>query len=384
MRLTIPFVRLTIEPPKVSKLKRSVDKQGGKVVMTGVRARGEDVRKFILQNVEKHPGDIAKVASEHFSITRQAISKHLQRLVSEQAITESGKTRNRAYQLATLSQWLKQYKLGPELTEDRVWREDVQAVLGAMPDNVIAIWQHGFTEIFNNALDHADARTIAVRLKKTAVDTEMLIADDGVGIFRKIQKAHNLLDERHAVLELSKGKLTTDPKNHSGEGIFFTTRMFDEFCILSGGVYFGHKIGRTHDYALDTSNDPVDGTTVVMTLNNHTSRTVRKVFDTYAEPEDAGFTKTVVPVDLARYGNENLVSRSQAKRVLARVEKFKRVIFDFVDVPTIGQAFADEIFRVFAERYPGIELIPVKYNAEVKKMIDRALAHETQDEPSRS
>jgi len=36
---------------------------------------------------------------------------------------------------------------------------------------------------------------------------------------------------------LAKGKLTTDPKRHSGEGIFFSSRMFDEFDILSGGVF---------------------------------------------------------------------------------------------------------------------------------------------------
>ena len=57
-----------------------------------------------------------------------------------------------------------------------------------------------------------------------------------MGIFKKIQKALDLLDERHAILELAKGKLTTDPKHHTGEGIFFTSRMFDEFTILSGGV----------------------------------------------------------------------------------------------------------------------------------------------------
>jgi hypothetical protein len=41
-------------------------------------------------------------------------------------------------------------------------------------------------------------------------------------------------------------------------------------------------------------------------------------------------------------------------------------------VPTIGQAFADEIFRVFAAAYPKIELVPIHANSEVKRMIDRA------------
>jgi hypothetical protein len=50
-----------------------------------------------------------------------------------------------------------------------------------------------------------------------------------------------------------------------------------------------------------------------------------------------------------------LISRSQAKRVLARVELFRTVLFDFSRVSSIGQAFADEMFRVFAHTHPGIE-----------------------------
>lgn len=50
----------------------------------------------------------------------------------------------------------------------------------------------------------------------------------------------NLDDERHAVLELAKGKFTTDPDNHTGEGIFFSSRIFDEFAVLSGDVYYAH------------------------------------------------------------------------------------------------------------------------------------------------
>ena len=69
----------------------------------------------------------------------------------------------------------------------------------------------------------------------------MYLHDNGVGIFKKIQTELRLLDERHAILELAKGKLTTDPKRHTGEGIFFSSRMFDQFDILSGGIFFTHK-----------------------------------------------------------------------------------------------------------------------------------------------
>jgi len=338
--------------------------------MRRVRARGEDVRKYILDNVEKFPREISRKAAEKFGITRQAVNKHLRRLTEDKRLLEEGETRSRVYKLAALSQWEKTYRIDG-LQEDLVWRQDISPALGELPGNVRGIWMYGFTEMFNNAIDHSGGTSISVEVRKTAATTEMFISDDGVGIFRKIQNAMRLLDERHAVLELAKGKLTTDPARHSGEGIFFTSRMFDEYAILSGGVYFSHQFGKDEDWILEGA--PQDGTTVHMELHNHTARTTKRVFDQFSSSdEDYKFNKTVVPVKLAQYGNDQLVSRSQAKRLLARVELFRIVVLDFRDVPEIGQAFADEIFRVFASRHPEIELHPLNASSAVKRMIERA------------
>jgi hypothetical protein len=46
---------------------------------------------------------------------------------------------------------------------------------------VLRIWQHGFTEMFNNASDHSEDTKIRVEIRRTAVTTEMIVADDGVG-----------------------------------------------------------------------------------------------------------------------------------------------------------------------------------------------------------
>jgi hypothetical protein len=154
--------------------------------------------------------------------------------------------------------------------------------------------------------------------------------------------------------------------------------MFDEFDILSGGLFLSHKFTDKHDWLLERDRFQ-SGTAVWMKLNNHTSRTTAKVFNHYTSGDEFGFTKTVVPVNLARYGNENLISRSQAKRLVARVELFKTVIFDFEHVPTIGQAFADEIFRVFALSHPDIEIYETHANSEVKRMIARARSRGASD-----
>lgn len=342
--------------------------------MKRIHQKGESVRAYILKNVDKFPSDICKKTTEKFAISRQAVNKHLQNLVEEKALIEEGNTRSKKYGLSSLVEWSHTYKIDANLAEDLVWREAISPQLGELPGNVKNIWHHGFTEMFNNAIDHSSSESIHIHVKKDAMATEILVMDDGIGIFRKIQAAFNLLDERHAILELAKGKLTTDPKRHSGEGIFFSSRMFDEFDILSGGVYFSHEFGKASDWILERAK-PSSGTAVWMKLSNHTSRTTAKVFDQFASgANDYGFTKTVVPVELARYGDDNLISRSQAKRLLARVELFKTVMFDFKGVPTIGQAFADEIFRVFPIQHPDIELLTLNATPEVERMIERAKA----------
>jgi anti-sigma regulatory factor (Ser/Thr protein kinase) len=341
--------------------------------MTRVRPRGEEIRHYILENTEKYSTEISKITAEHFKITRQAVNKHLQRLVRELSLTETGQTRNRSYKLATLVEWQKHYSISTALAEDVAWTEDVAPVLGRLPENVIDIWHYAFTEMLNNAISHSGGTEVRLRIAKTAINTVMVMVDNGVGIFKNIQTKFNLLDERHAVLELSKGKLTTDPKHHSGEGIFFASRMCDNFSIISDEVRFMHSFGNLEDWVYQQEGDSFhNSTAVVMRLDNHTSRTVKKIFDQYTSGDDYGFNKTVVPVRLAQYGNDKLISRSQAKRVLERVDLFKVVLFDFTGLNTIGQAFADEIFRVFHKNHPEIEMHAIHANSEVKRMISRA------------
>jgi len=336
-----------------------------------VRTRGEEVRTFILENVEKNPGDIAALVAEKFKITRQAANKHLKNLVAERALLPEGNTRNRKYRLAAQSEWRKRFTVSPELEEDQAWSRDISLSLGSLPRNVMDIWHFCVTEMFNNAVDHSGGGTIYVKVAKTAANTQILLMDDGVGIFRKIQTALGLIDERHAIIELAKGKLTTDPKGHTGQGIFFTSRLLDSFYILSGGVFFTHAFGTDEDWILERP-ESANGTSVFMKLNNHSARTDKQIFDQYTSGDDYGFTKTVVPVRLAQYGDDKLISRSQAKRLLSRVDRFRSVVFDFRGVETVGQAFSDEIFRVFAQAHPDIEITPINATPQVQQMINSA------------
>ena len=334
-------------------------------------SRSDEIRRFLLQQIDK--GDspsLVRAAGEKFDISRQAVNRHLRQLVEEGVVEASGNTKNRRYALKNLTASFLEFKLSGAPQEDRVWRENVRPLLDDIPANVIGICQYGFTEILNNAIDHSEGQDIFVWVSRTAASATMIIRDNGVGIFNKIKRELHLDDERHAILELSKGKLTTDPARHTGEGVFFVSRAFDKFSIMSDKLVFGSV--ETRDYLMDDA-ETTQGTSVYMGISVFSARKLKEVFDQYApEQGDYGFSKTQVLVSLARYGDENLVSRSQAKRLLTRLDRFKEIVFDFAKVDTIGQAFADEIFRVFQHDHPDILMSWVNATAEVTQMIMRA------------
>lgn len=339
--------------------------------MASRRNSTQTIRRFLIEMVAEHPKDVVAHAATRFGLSRQAIHQHLQKLVAEGAVTSKGVTRKKVYGLAILRRWRHSYSLAG-LGEDRVWVEGIQPQLGSLRENVLDMWHYGCSEMVNNAIDHSAGSTVVVEVEQDALCTTIRVLDDGIGIFKKIRAAFGLADERHAVLELAKGKVTTDPSRHTGEGIFFASRMFDAYAILAGDVYFSHSFPKPEDWIVDTTR-PHRGTLVEMRLANDSARTTKSVFDKFSEGEDYAFSKTVVPVRLMRYGDDNLVSRSQAKRLLAGLAKFKVVVLDFEEVAKIGQAFADEVFRVFPSQHAGTQLLHVNSNADVKRMITRAL-----------
>ena len=330
--------------------------------------RHQDIRQFVIDRVREHPQDIAALVADHFGISRQAAVRHLQRLQSAGVLSAHGETRARRYELLPVKEASFTYAIMPDLAEDKVWRQDIASLLIGLRDNVRQICNYGFTEIFNNALEHSEGSSISVEVRLWPDVLDIDIHDNGVGVFHKIQRDLGLDDPLHAILELSKGKLTTDPRRHSGEGIFFTSRTVDQFALFSGRLSFVRLPSGTD--CLFEEQDAVTGTQVKMQVKLSTERTTQSVFAQYSI-EDFAFDRTIVPVRLAQYGPENLVSRSQARRLLARFDRFKEVVLDFARVDFIGQAFADEIFRVYAREHPQVALRWTNATDEVAGMIGR-------------
>ena len=329
------------------------------------------IRHRALEMISEDGHRVAARLALKFGLSRQVANGYLQTLIRDGLIEAEGTTRARVYRLKTLVEGTHSYER-EGLQEDIVWRQEFAPAVGDLPENVRDIWRYAMTEMVNNAIDHSGSAEVSVSLWKNALFTEACVEDNGEGIFLKIQRALGLYDPREAILELAKGKLTTAPANHSGEGIFFTSKMVDEFDIQSGRLHFHHE-HRTSDVLKERDAD-APGTLVMMRVANDSPRIMSAVFDEFTEAEEYTFDKTVVPLRLAQHEGEKLVSRSQAKRVSMRFERFKRVVLDFEGVAEIGQAFADELFRVFATAHPDVRLTPINTSPAVANMVRRALS----------
>jgi hypothetical protein len=327
------------------------------------------VRFAITERVARGDTNPGLWVANAFNISRRTASLWLAKLCVEGQLSASGSTRKSYVLGATFS--IDFFVPILNLDEHQLWVEKIEPFVGNLPPNVRGICHHGFTEMVNNAHDHSGGQDLWVKLDLNERRVRLVIDDDGVGIFKKIQGALNLPDPRLSLLELAKGKFTTDPKNHSGEGIFFTSRMFDDFAIFEDGLIFSHQDGTKFDYLFE-SELARKGTMVAMEIDRQSGRKTNDVFYQFAPPDELSFDRTIVPMRMARIGDENLVSRSQAKRVILRFDRFKYVELDFTGVESIGQAFADEIFRVYARAHPQITISCSHATPEIQQMVVRA------------
>lgn len=333
------------------------------------QAEIDNIRMFLAEAIKQGNKEVVAAAARQFGMSRQTIHMQLTKMVSAGILKATGRTSGRTYSLETLAVQDECFQISEHLHEDKVWRESFASLLSELPDNVRQICSYGFTEMFNNAIDHSSGSSIRTSLWRTYAENKIFVIDDGIGIFKKIKDGLKLADEREAILELAKGKVTTDPSAHSGEGIFFTSRMFDSFSLAANGLFFRH-VASGDDWLIETKPE-TKGTFVEMVISPITARTVANVFDEYSSKggDVPSFDKTHVPVKLLLVGEENLVSRSQAKRLLARFARFKEVMLDFDGVSQIGQAFADEIFRVYKNQHPEITIVSIRESDQVKAMI---------------
>jgi anti-sigma regulatory factor (Ser/Thr protein kinase) len=324
----------------------------------------------------KSPEIVSKVG-----VSRQYVNMVISELVAEKKVIKLGGTRNAFYVSSGYvkkhpdilpSSFKKKYK-NKGLEEHKILMEIEEKfpLLSNLSENIRSIFTFAFSEMFNNAIEHSQSKTIGVEIALREEIFSFVVEDSGVGVFRNIMKKRNLNSEVEAIQDLLKGKTTTMPKSHSGEGIFFTSKAADIFILDS----FGYQLTITSkDTAIRQISLIKRGTRVIFEINITSDLHLNEVFKKYtniANNSDYGFDKTEIRVKLYTMGGVH-ISRSQARRILSGLEKFKIILLDFEKVPVVGQAFADEIYRVFHNMHPDIVIQEENMSEGVRFMVERA------------
>ncbi|MFI5429638.1 MerR family DNA-binding transcriptional regulator [Aeromicrobium sp. UC242_57] len=225
------------------------------------------------------------------------------------------------------------------LDESLVWRDAVDFLdLDGAP-RAKAIAQYAFTEMLNNAIDHSKGVTARIRAWRHGDRIQLEVVDDGVGVYRNLREGKDLPDLYSAIAELTKGKQTTAPAAHSGEGIFFTSKAVDVFTLEANGISWIVDNQRS-DHAVGISH-VVRGTSVRLTIDLATGRSLGDLFREFSD--DHEFTRTRPVIKLFAIGVD-FVSRSEAKRLLVDMDKFSDIELDFSGVDSVGQGFVDDSF----------------------------------------
>ncbi|MBI4117089.1 MAG: DUF4325 domain-containing protein [Parcubacteria group bacterium] len=340
-----------------------------------------DIRALILKKVRlKDQITVSEIKMET-GFSRAYIGRFFQDLVDEGKIFRVGRANRTAYVLAepaaiqkskvriqSFSRTFENKNLKEDEILDLIKSES--GVFIKLKENISGILEYSLTEMINNAIEHSKSPTIQINVKREGGLVKFEVDDAGIGIFENLIHKRRLQSTEEAIQDLLKGKQTTAPEEHSGEGIFFTRRAADAFIIRSSNkkLIFNNLID---DFTI-TSIKPIIGTRITFSINDNSKKELRDVFGAYTA-ESFEFGATEVSIKLYKPGGfGSFVSRSQARRILSGLDKFKKIILNFNGIAAVGQGFVDEIFRVWKKKHPEIKITPINTNEDVEFMIRRS------------
>jgi anti-sigma regulatory factor (Ser/Thr protein kinase) len=348
-----------------------------------VRRKEQIIRSRVMEllGYEAGKSNVSAQIQREFALSSAQLGRYLKRMELAGLIASSGYGKGKKYAVSTpLKTSTDNYPLkrtymlsdAHKIGEDAIFQEFVAPVAFNYPKNVHAILRHCMTELINNAIDHSHGKELRLELYVKDRLLHVSIIDDGIGAFASIKKHFQLDSVLDAAAEMAKGKRTTDRNHHAGEGIYFSQRMTNEFTISANGV--AYRFNRLQDdWAIKIVPEQA-GTAITLTIDQFAKYSPKDIFQKYTD-EDFRFVKSdsfiVLPYVLAVKGN--MISRSEAKKLMAGAEEFEHVEIDFLNVDEIGQGFADEIFRVYRLQHPNIKISFRNCNKAVSMMISHVL-----------
>jgi anti-sigma regulatory factor (Ser/Thr protein kinase) len=332
-----------------------------------------DATKKVLALIRKSKeGVTADSLEKDLGYSRQYIVRLLARLIAKGEVHKQGKTRAAKYYFGKQREEPDHLELVKErngLSESIVFEEIRKRMQldDKLNKNCLTIFDYAFTEMLNNAIDHSQSKKVWINVEIDHADITFMIKDLGIGAIENIKQGFGISDNFLALEHLFKGKQTTAKEGHSGQGIFFTSKAVDIYKIAASKMEFTIDNKKADEFLKDVRQRK--GTTVTCKIKKNTRRKIKDVFDKYRD-DDYEFNQNIVKINLSKH--ERLMSRSEAKRLLLGLDDYAVLDFNFQNVGEVGQGFCDEIFRVYANKYPRKILSYNEASDVVRYMIERS------------
>jgi hypothetical protein len=199
------------------------------------RTRTRSIQGFILDHVDVDPKGIARRVAQAYGISRQAANRHLDALVQIGLLDEAGHTRARAYALRRTSVVSREFRVTPVLGAERVWSEHVAPVLAGDRAALRETCRGIFKELLENAVAHAGASWISLELATTAREVDLIVTDDGRGVFVSLAEKLGVAtarDAAEAFARLARERSMESPAIK----LMLLARGTERFTIASSGV----------------------------------------------------------------------------------------------------------------------------------------------------
>ena len=329
----------------------------------------DQIKRFLLDNLSRHQKDIIQAAINKFGISRQAIHRHMGRLIKENKVIAHGTTKGRYYELIPTVNFTKSIDFNLEFSTEKLMQSYIIPHLESLPKNIYEIFEFSIGALLNNIKDHANALNIYLKLFINHKEAHFIISDNGIGIFEHIKSSLGLQNVHSAAIELAKGNIKVNPFEHSRDEINAVIHLFDMVEIDSSGKSLKF-INDANKWEIKHSVQK-KGSRIHLLIDPSSKRTCSEIFNVIFDLEQ---NKIRIPINLIEHKNQTIINeKSKAKSVLRNIENYKVIEFDFKEIELIGPAFADTLVRETIEVNKFADIEWVNTNKTVDLLMSRAL-----------
>ena len=156
----------------------------------------EEIKEKILRLIQKKESPY--LVLNYYKISRQTVYKYLKDFMTNKIIIKNSK--NEYFINYYIHDVIK--LKNKNLQEDLIYRDYIRKYekdKKDKKDNIVRILSYTFSEILNNAIEHSEGKNVIITYAENFFYIYISILDDGVGIFKKIQRDHNLKNENEAI-----------------------------------------------------------------------------------------------------------------------------------------------------------------------------------------